>query len=145
MKNIYKTLIFISVLAILILPSMAFAGIVPPCGNTDVPIGPPDPTTGVVPTRTDCIWGWAQLLLLINNLIDFIFKFLVMPIAAIMFAWAGLLLVTSGGSESRATEAKTIFTNVVIGLVIAAAAWLIINTLLSIFSAANTWSWIGFN
>ena len=39
------------------------------------------------------------------------------PIAAIAFAWAGWILVTSGGSESKKEQAKEIFTKVAIGFI----------------------------
>lgn len=79
---------------------------------------------------------------LINNVVSFVLFQLAVPIAAIMFAYAGGLLLFSGGEVSKRTEAKKIFTNVAIGLIIAAAAWLIINTILSILGYDG--SWIGF-
>ena len=66
-----------------------------------------------------------------------------MPITAISFAYAGFLLVTAGGAGEK-TKAKDIFTNTATGLVIAAGAWLVINTLLSIVGKPGMWSWIGF-
>jgi hypothetical protein len=60
-----------------------------------------------------------------------------------MFAYAGFLLVTAGGEAAGArTKAKSIFTNAVFGLVLAVAAWLIVNTILSILG--YTGDWIGF-
>lgn len=80
---------------------------------------------------------------LINNIIKFILFDLAVPIAAIMFAYAGFLLVTAGGEAAGArTKAKSIFTNAVIGLVLAAAAWLIIRTILLILGYEG--DWIGF-
>jgi hypothetical protein len=68
---------------------------------------------------------------------------MVIPIAAIMFAYAGFLMVTAGGEAAHArTKAKSIFTNAVIGLIIAVACWLIIKTILSILGFNG--SWIGF-
>lgn len=69
---------------------------------------------------------------LIDNIINFILKFMAIPIAAIMFAYAGFLMVTSGGSTESRGKAKNIATNTVFGLVIVAGAWLIVKTLLSI-------------
>jgi hypothetical protein len=56
-----------------------------------------------------------------------------------MFAYAGLLLVLSGGASEKRTKAKNVFTNVAIGLVLAAAAWLIIHTVLSIVGFDGSW------
>ena len=90
-----------------------------------------------------CTWGWNELLTLVNNIITFILVYMAVPIAAIMFAYAGFLLVTAGGGGAGArTKAKGIFTNTLLGLVIAVAAWLIISTILSILGYNG--AWIGF-
>jgi amino acid transporter len=118
MKIYTHILAFVFIIAILIIPAyVANAGLVPPCG--------PDPLTG------KCIWGFTEFMKLIDNVIKFIILNLALPIAAIMFAYAGFLLVTAPGEEAK-TKAKSIFTNVVIGLVLAVGAWLIVKTLLSI-------------
>ncbi len=75
---------------------------------------------------------FKHFMILINTVIDFIFKYLAMPIAAIMFVYAGGLLVITGGSPENRTKAKSIFTSTLIGLVLAAAAWIIVRTLLLI-------------
>lgn len=79
---------------------------------------------------------------LINNIINFILYFMAIPIAAIMFAYAGFDLVISGGEASKRTQAKNIFTNAVLGLILAAASWLIIKYVLMILGYNGTW--IGF-
>lgn len=75
---------------------------------------------------------FKDFFVLINNVINYIFKFLVIPIAVIMFAYAGFLMLFSGGNAGKSEKAKGIFINVVFGLVIAAASWLIIHNLLEI-------------
>ncbi len=75
---------------------------------------------------------FEHIFTLIKTVMDFIFKNIVLPLSAIMFAYAGFLLVTSGGETSKKEKAKKIFTNVAIGLIIVVAAWLIVNTVLSI-------------
>ena len=86
---------------------------------------------------------WNALMSLVNNIINFILYFMAIPIAAIMFAYAGFLMVTAGGEAAGArTKAKGIFTNAVIGLVIAAACWLIIKLILSV--TGYNGAWIGF-
>lgn len=84
------------------------------------------------------------LMALVNRVIHFVLFDMVIPIAAIMFAYAGFLMVTAGGEAAGArTKAKSIFTNVVLGLIIAVAAFLIIRTILSILGYNG--SWFGFN
>ncbi len=101
----------------------ASAGLVPPCRKI----------AATQTTVEQCVWGLPELGTLINNVLDFVLKKLALPIAAIMFAYAGFLLVTAGGEAAHArTKAKEIFMNVAIGLVFVAGAWLIVKTLLSI-------------
>lgn len=97
-------------------------------------------TKNLIPCTDNC--GFNELMSLINNVISFILFKLAIPIAAISFAYAGFLLVTSGGNTERKSKAKSIFTNVALGLVFAVAAWLIVNTVLSILGYDG--SWIGF-
>jgi hypothetical protein len=88
--------------------------------------------------------GFDDILILINTVINFILFKMVVPIAAIMFAYAGFELVTSGGETSKREKAKGIFTNVAIGLIIAVAAFLIVQTILSIVEVDPDWGWFGF-
>lgn len=123
-KLIIHNLALVIILIILIMPALSFAqGLVPDC-----------PAKGC---------GWTELMDLVNKVINFILFKMAVPIAAIMFAYAGFLLVTAGGEAAGArTKAKSIFTNAVLGLVIAVAAWLIISTILSILGYQG--AWIGF-
>ncbi len=83
--------------------------------------------------------GFNELMIVINKIINFIIFVMAIPIAAIMFAYAGFMLVTSGGASEQRTKAKGIFISVAIGLVIAAACWLIVHTLLSIVGYDGSW------
>jgi hypothetical protein len=101
------------------------------------------PVTGrLVPCDgLDC--NFNKFMELINTVISFILFNLAVPLAAIMFAYAGVKLLFSGGEKSDArTKAKEIFTNTVIGLALAAGAWLIIRTIL--FVLGYDGAWIGF-
>ena len=86
--------------------------------------------------------GFVQLMALVNNIINFILYGMVIPIAAILFAFAGFELVSSGGSTEKRGVAKKVFTNVVIGLVISMSCWLIVKLLLGILGYDG--AWIGF-
>jgi amino acid transporter len=128
MKKFTNFLLFIFILAILIvpvLPSVQAAPLVP-CGITDQEVLDKNQGKGY---EQPC--DFTDFLTLINNVINFTIKFLAIPIAAIMFVYAGFLLVTAGGGEAK-TKAKTIFSNAVLGLVIAAGAWVIVRTLLQV-------------
>jgi len=99
------------------------------------------PNGGLVPACSpNC--GFNDFMTLINTVVHFILFAMAVPISAIMFAYAGFLLVTSAGSTEQRGKAKRIFTNVAIGLILAVAAWLIIELILKIVGFDG--SWIGF-
>ena len=88
--------------------------------------------------------NFNALMTLVNKVLNFIFVDMVVHIAAIMFAYAGFLMVTAGEEVASArTKAKSIFIHVALGLVLAAASWLIIKMILSILGYNG--AWIGFN
>ncbi|MFA6177614.1 MAG: hypothetical protein WC694_01835 [Candidatus Paceibacterota bacterium] len=125
-KNIISFLIFL----ILIIPVISLAsadglGLVP-CDNS-----------------AENLCDFNAFMALINKVIKFILFDLVIPISAIMFAYAGFLMVTSGGSTEAKNRMKSVFTNTVLGLIIALAAFIIIRTILSILGYEG--DWIGFN
>lgn len=127
-----KILIHLLVLILLLAPSLAFAqtdnGGLIPCGRS---------IDGVV--TTPCTF--KHVMILINTLINFVLVKLSIPLAAILFVYAGISLITSGSAEGK-TKAKNIFLNTVIGLVLAAGSWLIVNTILTILGYNG--DWIGF-
>lgn len=110
-RKVFKVFICVSMFMFLIMPLISFSA-------------------GLVACKDNC--GWYELITLINTVITFILFRLALPIAAIMFAYAGILLLTSGGDPAKKTKAKELFLGVVLGLVIAAAAWLIVHTILSV-------------
>ena len=111
-----RILISVAIFFILIMPVFSFAQGLVPCDNKT--------------PATMCDFG--KFMILINRVIDFIFTYMALPLAAVMFAYAGVLLVTAAGSTESRGKAKKIFTSTVIGLVLAAAAWVIVKTFLTI-------------
>jgi|GEM_PF-2417581 len=111
------------------------------------PLPPPlpateDSNTGLVPCTNSC--DFYDIMTLINNIVNFTITALVIPVAAIMFAYAGFELLTSGGETSKREKAKNIFLNVSIGLIIAVAAFIIVQTVLSLLGYDKSWDWFGF-
>ncbi|PIQ66252.1 MAG: hypothetical protein COV96_02445 [Candidatus Zambryskibacteria bacterium CG11_big_fil_rev_8_21_14_0_20_42_18] len=53
-------------------------------------------------------------------------------LAAIAFAYAGFILLVSGGSESQKTKAKEVFKKVLIGYLWILGAWLLVYTITSV-------------
>lgn len=118
----------------LVVPIFSFATILVPCNGNTTSVTNSD---GTITAPIPC--DFNAFMTLINNVIHFILFYLVIPIAAIMFFYAGFELVTSGGSTEKRGVAKKVFTNAVIGLVIAAGAWLIISTILHILGYDGSW------
>lgn len=128
-------IISLTVFLILIVPVFSFAYNI---GDPLVSCGTNDPKFPL--SNHPC--GFSDFLDLINNVIQFILYVMVVPIAAVMFFYAGFELVTSGGSTEKRGTAKKVFTNAVIGLVIAVGAFLIVQTILHILGFDG--SWLGF-
>ncbi len=87
-------------------------------------------TTSGLAVCTECC-GFNELILQIQKIIAFLLFEMAIPLAAIVFTWAGCKFMTSGENAGERTKAKGMFLNVLIGLAIAMAAWLIINTILT--------------
>lgn len=90
------------------------------------------PTGGLIPCgnigQPEC--DFNQLIVLINNVVDFLIVFVAFPFVAIVAAWAGVLLLTSGGSTGARDKAKKMLGHVVIGLILALLSWGIIKIIL---------------
>lgn len=140
-KNFLKYFFSIILLLTIFIPSVSFADNIIPCGiekftaqttinNVVYEAGQTKPCT------------WNDLISLINNVLNFILFKLAIPIGAIMFCYAGFLLITSGGDTEARGTAKKIALGVVKGLVFAAAAWLIVHLILDTLGYDG--SWIGF-
>ena len=132
MKNIKKIFLFFIIFSILVLPALSLAAGLVPCNNT--------PSANGATISNPC--DFTALMTLISKVINFILYDLAIPIAAIMFFYAGFKMVTSGGSTEAKGQAKTIFTHTALGLVFIASAWLIIKMILSILGFPG--AWIGF-
>ncbi|MBP9710876.1 MAG: hypothetical protein KBD50_01275 [Candidatus Pacebacteria bacterium] len=69
---------------------------------------------------------------LMQNIINFLLVGIVVPLAAVMFAYAGVLYFTGGSNPGRITRAHKIFKNVLIGFLIAISGWLVVNTIMTV-------------
>lgn len=114
-------------------------GIVPDCNQTGETSADPDSPTASKYT-TAC--NFKMLGVLINNVITFLLVVFATPLAAIIFAYAGFLLIFSGANEHNKGKAKGMITNVLVGYVIALAAWLIIHTILTSLGFPTSWSFL---
>lgn len=74
----------------------------------------------------------CDALIVLRNIITFGFE-LAFAIGTGMIAWGAIKMMAAGGDPKRLTDAKSIMTSAVIGIVIALAAWSIVNMVLSVF------------
>ncbi len=125
----FKRFLLISILTLLLLPSIAFAvpGLpIVQCGTS---------------TTADCTR--CDLFKLLKNLIDFTVGVLMPAVAVLLFVWAGFLILLGGANPNLVTQGRTIFTNTFYGIIIMLSAWMITNTLIKSVGAqydnADTW------
>jgi len=80
---------------------------------------------------------------LVQNIINFVIG-LSIPLAAILFSYAGWLYFSNREDTSKVQQAHRIFSSVLIGFAIAVGAWLIVQTILKTL-APNYVSWNSFD
>ncbi|MBY0538257.1 hypothetical protein K2P47_02560 [Patescibacteria group bacterium] len=78
-------------------------------------------------TGVDC--SACNVVYIANGLINWLIGILFV-VFALLLAIAGVKLVTSGGNHHALDEAKSSFTNAIIGFIIVLAAWIIVDTIM---------------
>lgn len=112
-------IILIFILALFIAPLVdvhAQGGLIP-CGRS-----------GDGPGSEPCTF--CHLYQLVKKTIDFLIL-VIMPLGVLALAWGGITFITAGGSEANVARGKEIIWNTIVGIIIALAAWLIVNTILA--------------
>ncbi len=99
-----------------------FRGLVPVCNTGEV-----DPATGNYKNPCD----FNMVMALVNKFINFLLFTIATPLFALIIIYVGWLYLSDMGSTENVKKSKKIFKNVVIGYVIALAAWLIVKTILA--------------
>jgi len=117
-----------SVLLVVFVPAVVFAQGLVPCDGT---------------ATNPC--GFDQFITLIQNIINFLTFNVAVPLVAIAFAWAGIIMLSAGGDTGKITQAKEIFGSVLIGFLITLSAWLIVSTLLGVLLGGNVASFVRSN
>ena len=142
-SNGMKKLFYIFALAVVLLPSLAFAYTAPSiwptgfwgplisCTGDYAGVGP---SSGVSPCTSLC-----DLINTIENVIYFGLSIAVFIITPILIAWGGAMYMFSRGKPEGISSAKKILTGALIGLLIALCAWLIVNTVITAFLGSNTY------
>lgn len=146
--KIFKFSILFIAIAFIVMPVFAYAqeegedyiGLVP-CGrNAD------DPGTKNIDEAEPC--EVCDFFAMAKRVIDFIVLRFVPPVAVLFFVVGGIVLYTSGGSESRVAWARKVLFGVVIGLLVIYGAWMLIDSTLLMVSDSFTpqppgfpWPW----
>ena len=119
-KKLQRTISFLAIMTLIFLPILVFgqSGDVDPAKNKGL-----IPCNGPECTFTDLLRG-------IDGIIDFLIKISI-PIAMILFAYAGFLYITAAGNSGKIGKAHDVFKDVIVGFLIVLSAWLIVNTIVS--------------
>jgi hypothetical protein len=96
------------------------------------------PTGGIVTCKgADCtVCNLATTAQNVLNTAIYILIFL----SAVIIAWAGFKMLTAGGSSEGYAQGKSMLVNVIIGLVIVLAGWIVIDTVMRTLVNQNS-SW----
>lgn len=82
------------------------------------------------------------LIKMIDNIITFLTIYISVPLAAVIFAFAGFKYITAGGNQSTIQAAHRMFSQVVVGLLIALGAFLIVHTIANAFLSSDALNYL---
>lgn len=80
---------------------------------------------------------FCQLFTLAERVINFAIFNIAVPLAVIAIIYGGFVIMTAGDSTEKAKKGKSILTAAVVGVVIALASWLIIDTILNVIAVGK--------
>lgn len=83
----------------------------------------------------------CHLAQLANSTVNFLLIDVAAPLTTLVFAYAGFLMFTARGNEQQVSSAKTIFSTVLIGIIVVLAAWLIVDTIMRILLREDFGPW----
>jgi hypothetical protein len=92
--------------------------------------------TGLVPCVDDC--GFADLLTLINNVIEFLITKLFIPIVVLVFMYGGYQYIAAQGNPTKKANVKKMLLHLVVGMLFVLCSWLIVKTVLNILLRDTT-------
>lgn len=123
------------ILAAPLLVSAEHGSLVPKCGTIET-VSEGAPTGETVRTYYPC--DTCHLFDLLKHTLDFIWKWIAIPVVALMITYGGILLIIpSSGSLERG---KKIIINALFGLLIVFSAWLIIDTIIKVIAQQSVLS-----
>ena len=121
-SNYLFGILLLGLLALPVFVSAWFPGDpIVPCGRT---------STGTSGSGGSLPCEFDDLVTLAENIMGFL-TFISIPIAALLFAYAGFLLIKPGAAESERKKAKAIFSSTIIGIAIMLGAYVAVYTIAS--------------
>ncbi len=126
MTKYFKNPLLLLAIGLVVFPSLVFAqegGILPECGYDNN-------KNGVIEETELC--HYSNLIEFANTAIDFIIK-LALVVTPISFAYAGFIILTSGGDEGKLKKGKEILIKVGIGFAVILASYLFISFIMNTF------------
>lgn len=90
---------------------------------------PDDVQSSIIPCTDKCTF--SDSLKLLNNIISFIFKTLLIPVFILIVIYVGFKYITAQGNPAKVVNLKKVLGNVVVGIIILLCAWLIVRTLMT--------------
>ena len=85
---------------------------------------------------------FCDAIIIASNVMRYAFELVFFVLFPVFFAWGGIQYMTSAGNPSKLKSAKQILISTVVGLVIAASAWLVIGLIFNLLGgfSGNTFS-----
>lgn len=85
---------------------------------------------------------FEDLFCLVKKVINFILFTIIPPLAAVWFAYAGFLMLTAAGDPGKTKQARDMLLYVVIGILIAYAAWLLVYWFIGFIGGTDQAEWL---
>lgn len=97
----------------------------------------------LLPDCPNNVCGWCDLIQLGKNIIDFLIGPMgVLPILAVAFIiYGGIMLMVQSNKPEKLQANRQIIWSAVIGVVIALASWVILNTFFHLLTGEISWPW----
>lgn len=151
MQRLFGVAFLVAVIVPFLFPSPAYAqfpffpagGLVPCGNNVKVTFEWDGPENQPGSNKYMCIYDECTtcgLVTLAHNLIQ-LAVFMSVVIAAIMFAYAGALYLFSAASPANISKAHGIFWDVLLGLVLVLAAWMIVDVIMKVLYGDGPQDW----
>jgi hypothetical protein len=85
---------------------------------------------------------FCDAIIIASNIMRYAFDLIFFVLFPIFFAWGGIQYMTSAGNPGKIKSAKQILISTIVGLVIAASAWLVIGLIFNVLGgfSGNTFS-----